>query len=292
MTTECDVCGGRLRRFRHDWLSRCDGCGVLRSWLEPRIPDTASASGIDEARRLAGLESVREKNNQRILGLLAGMLPPQPRLLDVGCGPGFLLSRAAGQGFDAVGVEPDANVVEVARASGGTVHHGYFPAAVPDGERFDAIVFNDVLEHIPALAETLQASAGLLRPGGVLCLNCPDRRGFFYRTAAILDRIGVRGPYDRLWQAELPSPHLWYFTPANLIQAARRAGFEHAGSAELATIELKGLWDRIRYVDDSPLLVSVAAYGFSVAAYPLLRILPSDASACLFRLGSSDPPRR
>lgn len=279
----CPVCDGSLSRFRHDWLARCSGCRVLRSNLEVSIPDRPTEAILDEDLRAAGLEGARTTNNGRLLRALRGFIPTGGRLLDVGSGPGFLLSDAAALGFTAEGVEPDANTVGAARMRGASVRHGYFPAVLDQDEQFDVIVFNDVLEHIPDLTGALAACAAHLKPGGVLCLNCPDRRGFFYRTAAVLDRLGLPGPLDRLWQKGLPSPHIWYFTPANLSQAAARHGFAPVQEVRLETLELRGLWSRIRYVKDQSLIMSLAAFAYSVATYPLAKILPSDAVGCLFR---------
>ncbi|THD81990.1 MAG: class I SAM-dependent methyltransferase [Phenylobacterium sp.] len=281
----CQVCGGEIGPYRHPWLSRCTRCGVLSADLPVVIPASVTETDLDEAARSDGLESVRRHNNERILATLRTLDPPG-RLLDVGSGPGFLLSQARDGGFSVEGIEADANTIGAARARGVPVKHGYFPEVLDQGAVFDVIVFNDVLEHIPDLRGALDASFRHLRPGGVLCLNCPDKRGFFFRVAAILDRLGVAGPYDRLWQRGLPSPHVWYFSPALLERAARRSGFESLTTTRLATIEVKGLWSRIRSVRNTSLIASAASFAFAVAVYPLLFLFPSDARACFFRRGS------
>jgi SAM-dependent methyltransferase len=277
------VCDGDVAAFRHGWLFRCRGCGLLQSTLAIAIPDRPTPAALDEALREQGLEATRTANNARLLQAVAELAPAGGRLLDVGAGPGFLLADALRLGFAAEGVEPDANTVEGARAKGAAVRHGYFPDALAPDETFDVLVFNDVFEHIPDLTGTLQACARHLRPGGVLCLNCPDRRGFYFRTAAALDRLGVSGPYERLWQKGLPSPHVWYFTPDDLTAAAGRYGFALVRTVRLETLELKGLWSRIRYVKNQSALMSFAAFAFALATFPLTRMLPSDGAACLFR---------
>ncbi|OYX06474.1 MAG: hypothetical protein B7Z12_00400 [Caulobacter vibrioides] len=279
----CDVCAGRLAPYRHDWLWRCDGCGVLHSTFPVAIPSEAGGEAMDEAMREVGLETLRAKNNARLLARLKALTGTGGRFLDVGSGPGFLLSAAKAEGFEPEGVEPDANTVAAARAHGAQVRHGFFPDVLDAGETFDVIVFNDVLEHIPGLAPALAACAAHVKPGGVLALNCPDRRGFFFRVAASLDRLGIHGPYDRLWQRGLPSPHVWYFTAGNLAQAAARHGFALVGEARLEAVELDGLWQRIRYVKDQSLALSLAAYLFTLATYPLTRLFPADSTVCFFR---------
>ena len=279
----CPICDGRPEPYRHDWLARCPSCGVLSSNLGISIPSEAGGLILDEALRETGLDGLRRRNNGRLLARLAGLLAKGRRLLDVGSGPGFLLSQARELGFEAEGVEPDANTIAAARARGAVVRHGFFPAVLATEEQFDAIVFNDVLEHIPDLDGALDAAARHLAPGGVLCLNCPDRRGLYFRVADLLDRLGLTGPFDRLWQKDLPSPHVWYFTPEDLERAARKRDLAPAGRERLDTVELAGLWARIRYVRAQPLWLSVAAYAFALASWPIARLAPPDAVVCFFR---------
>ncbi len=285
MLTPCAVCGGSPRPYRHDWLFRCAGCGVLSSDLPVAIPDRPSDGALDETARAAGLDALRRRNNALILARLADLPRAETgrRLLDVGCGPGFLLDQAADFGFSAQGVEPDANTLAAARQRGLAVRGGLFPQALAAGERFDAIVFNDVLEHIPDLAAAVDAASRHLERGGLLCLNCPDKRGLFFRVAAALDWVGLSGPFERLWQRGLPSPHVWYFTPALLRRVAARAGLTPCADLRLATIDLKGLWPRIRMVRKTPLPMAAAAWLFAWITWPLARLLPSDATACFFR---------
>jgi SAM-dependent methyltransferase len=278
----CPVCGGEPRPYRHRWLSRCGGCNVLSAAFEVAIPDTPGNEHVDQAMREDGLGAVRDRNNGQLLDAITALTPTGGRLLDVGCGPGFLLRAASARGFVTEGVEPDADTAPAASGYG-PVRHGYFPDVLRAGDRYEAIVFNDVLEHIPDLAGTLAAANTHLAPGGVLALNCPDRRGLFFRVAALADRLGLSGAYDRMWQRGLPSPHLWYFTPANLTQAAARAGFVPAGQMRLDTIAIKGLWARIRCVKDASLAVSLAAYAFALLTWPIARLAPADAVVCLFR---------
>lgn len=283
MLASCPVCGGRPQRYRHDWLFRCPDCRVLSSNLPVAIPDTPGEGVLDEAARAEGLDALRRRNNARILDFLRGLAAGRGRLLDVGCGPGFLLEQGTAAGFAAEGIEPDANTLIAGQQRGLTIRGGLFPVALSDDERFDVIVFNDVLEHIPPLEMALQASARHLAEGGVLCLNCPDKRGLFFRVAAVLDRIGLSDPYDRLWQKGLPSPHVWYFTPDLLRRAAERAGLQPAGELRLATVDLKGLWARIRMVKSTPLPMAAAAWLFTWITVPLARLFPSDATVCFFR---------
>ena len=279
----CDICGDSPTRYRHDWLRKCPRCGVLSADFAVEIPDTPSASHLDEDARAVGLDTLRRRNNALLVKSLQNDPLVRGKVLDVGCGPGFFLSAAVEGSLDAEGIEPDANVIAAAGQRGAKVRHGHFPAALDANERFDAIIFNDVFEHIPDLKGAMAAAVHHLNPGGLLVLNCPDKRGLFFRVAAAIDRLGVHGPYDRLWQRGLPSPHVWYFTPAMLTRAASKAGLKPSGTVRLATVDLHGLWSRIRMVKSTPFPMALAAFTFTWATYPLARLLPSDSTACFFR---------
>lgn len=279
----CPVCLGLMRRGRKAWLYVCQGCGVLGSDLTPAIPAEASESVINERQREVGLNQVRDANNASILAALRRELQGPKRLLDVGSGPGFFLRAAREAGFIVSGIEPDANVVDRARAGGFDVRQGYFPDCLDAAERFDAIVFNDVLEHIPDAAAAVDAAARHLAPGGLLVLNCPDRQGFFYRAATLMDRLGFSGPFLRMWQHGTPSPHRWYFTKNDLFVLGVRHGLVAAGSVALRTLSREGLAHRVFYMRDQSRVTGWVAYLGARLVLPLLPLLRPDLAVAILR---------
>src|SRR3954467_5946871 len=75
-------------------------------------------------------------------------LPPQPQILDAGCGSGRNMVELSGFGT-AVGLEPSSRGAEVARARGvGDVVVAGIDTMPFDDSRFDLITCLDVLEHI------------------------------------------------------------------------------------------------------------------------------------------------
>ena len=281
---ECPVCGGAFIGFRHAWLFVCADCGLLASSLQPKIPAQAGTTPINEGRRALGLADIRARNNNIVLDRIRSILGRgSKQLLDVGSGLGFFLKDATAQGFAVSGVEPDGSVVEQARARGVPVRHGYFPHCLEPSERFDVIVFNDVLEHIPDLSGVLDASADHLKPGGLLVLNCPNRHGAFYQIANLLDRAGIHGPFDRMWQREISSPHVWYFSPDDLRRLGEKRGLRFAGALDLLPITLRGIAPRIFYVRNQPILMSLSALFGTLLLLPFLSVLPRDISVVLLR---------
>jgi SAM-dependent methyltransferase len=251
--------------------------------LKPAIPDRVSETGLNEEARLEGLATVRMANNDKIVRFLADHKLPGKRLLDVGSGLGFFLRTAAEAGFQVSGIEPDANVVEKARQGGFEVRHGYFPDCLASTERFDVIVFNDVLEHVVDLDAVMASVRHYLNPQGIVVFNSPDRSGVFYRIANVLDAFGVHGPFDRLWQRDVPSPHMWYFTKDDLFRIGGHYGLAKCGTVQLKTISLRGLADRVFYFEKQSKLVSIGGFLAALAMLPVLRLLPSDLGVAILQ---------
>lgn len=276
----CESCGGVQRQGLTSWHRRCIGCGLETAAFTAHI-DRREGPDIDEDERESALRPIREANfdtlltwllNQPALRERAGA---KPRLLDVGCAHGWFLERAAPH-FEVLGIEPDAEVARRTIARGLPARRGYFPDALTTEETFDVIVFNDVLEHIPNVVSALKRCRERLRPGGVVVVNAPDRRGALYRLAGAMARFGMGGAFDRMWQKGLPSPHLYYFDSHSLSVAARGAGLDVTDSRRLPTLLARGLYSRIRCSGDVSSTKALFLAAGILPLVPALRILPSD----------------
>jgi SAM-dependent methyltransferase len=84
-------------------------------------------------------------------------------------------------------------------------------------ERFDTIVFADVLEHLPDPVEALRRYRRLLAPGGKILVSVPNVAVWNVRLGLLLGRFRytATGTLDRT--------HLRFFTRANLLRALREA---------------------------------------------------------------------
>lgn len=139
---------------------------LLRSWQH-------NAQAWTEAVRSGAIESRRQVTDQAIL--LAIMARQPERVLDLGCGEGWLLRALSERGIKAIGVDGDASLVEAARAAGSTsVYQASYAelaeAKVEIGYDYPLICANFALLHqdiIPLLA----AMQTLLAPGGALLIQ-------------------------------------------------------------------------------------------------------------------------
>lgn len=278
----CLVCSADTRRGLSEWHSSCTRCGYEAAALTVAINEEQAHSTIDEAQREASLKALRMENFATIVGWAREQAPGARTLLDVGSAHGWFLDAAAPY-FHVAGVEPDAEVGGKSIARGLPVRLGYFPDALGPDERFDIIVFNDVIEHIPSIRAALQACRERLTPGGTLILNLPNSRGLFYRLSKLFAAVGLRGPFERMWQKDMPSPHVHYFNPKNLTKLLESAGFELRFSSELAAIKAEGLYERIAYAGQGSKLKLWAQYLAILCALPVLKLFPSDIIVCIYR---------
>jgi SAM-dependent methyltransferase len=102
------------------------------------------------------------------------------RILDAGCGQGYLSRLMADRGAEVVGVEPAASLFDYAREREEKLRQGirYVQAdlaALPDLGAFDAVIASMVLCAIPNWRPAMKACVEALLPGGlfVLTLNHP-----------------------------------------------------------------------------------------------------------------------
>jgi 2-polyprenyl-3-methyl-5-hydroxy-6-metoxy-1,4-benzoquinol methylase len=145
------------------------------------------------------------------------LLPPRPRLLDIGCALGSMLEEAKAAGWDSVGVETSEFAAKYAAENTGCpVYAGTLEKAAFRSESFDVVTLMDVIEHVPEPIALINEIFRVLRPGGVLFIVTPNFSSFFvwlYGSSA----YGV-------W----PEHHVVYFQPSTARNLLLKAGFARA----------------------------------------------------------------
>ncbi len=177
-------------------VASCGACGLARTVPcpdESRLADYYPQSyyGALAARRFpAGVEWLQRRlygARARAVEQVAG---GAGRVLDVGCGRGFLLDAFRRRGWEVQGTELDERSAAHAREALGVPVHVGPPGSEPwPDAHFDAVVLWHVLEHLSDPAAALARARRLLRSGGVLMVGVPDfgspearlaRQGWFH----------------------------------------------------------------------------------------------------------------
>lgn len=130
-------------------------------------------------------------------------------ILDCGCGQGEYVTALNSLGAEAVGVEYLPHKIEKARESGLTeavVRHGDAENLEFQDGVFDAVLFNEVLEHIPNDRKALEEAYRTLKPGGHLILFAPNRLYPFETHGVHLKKGAKKVP---VWMPFIPYIPLW-----------------------------------------------------------------------------------
>lgn len=173
-----------------------------------------------------------------IEGKFAGILDhlarlrPRGDLLDVGCGPGFLLNVARDHGWRTVGLDLNPWAASYAREQFGldvrtsTIQDARLPDAA-----FDAVTLMDLIEHTDDPEGLVAEVARVTRPGAALAIITPDAGSPVSRA------LGARWP-----ELQRAPEHLVLFSARGLGALLERHGFRVHGwhsmgkESDLATI--------------------------------------------------------
>lgn len=136
-----------------------------------------------------------------------GSVSPQDRVLDFGCGGGFLLSNLACA--NRFGIEPNAAAHAIAEANGVTVFARPADALKALGlKSLDVIISDNALEHTLEPWRELQSLLPLLKPGGKLHIVVPCE-GIWWR-----------------YKSNDINQHLYSWGPQSLGNLLKSAGYD------------------------------------------------------------------
>ncbi len=152
---------------------------------------------------------------ERKADILARHLP-KGKVLEVGCAAGFFLKVLEKRGYDVHGVEVAGSIVTHARDTLKLKNIFHGPLEEYPGEKgsFDAVMFWDVIEHLPDPIAVLKLARTYLKPGGWLFLQTQD--------VSSLTRRALGAKWTHFKQLE----HVWHFSPSTARELLSRAHFD------------------------------------------------------------------
>jgi 2-polyprenyl-3-methyl-5-hydroxy-6-metoxy-1,4-benzoquinol methylase len=164
----------------------------------------------------------KRKLVERSTGIKAG------KMLDVGSGIGSFVNEMKQQGWEAMGLEPDADARKVAKdlynlelADTGQFYQ--LPV-----NYFDAVTLWHVLEHVHDLSKYIQQLKALLKEKGKLFIAVPN---YTATDAAV---------YKEYWAAYDVPRHLYHFSPRSMQALMEKNG--------LKVLQYKPMWYDSFYV--------------------------------------------
>jgi len=190
----------------------CDNCFLvqLKEYVKPEHIFTEyayfssySTSWVDHARRYC--EMIRGRLN----------LGTNSRVYEIASNDGYLLQHFLPMGVPVVGIEPAANVAEVAKRKNIPTLVEFFglglaQTLVSEGKPADLIIGNNVLAQVPDLNDFTAGMAHLLAPTGVITLEFPH-----------LERLIIENQFDTIYHE-----HFSYFSLVTIDRLARKHGLK------------------------------------------------------------------
>ena len=226
----CDCEGGEaVSLFRaHDYITRdefqivqCSSCGLaftepVPQGLEWRRYYPDSYYGDAQANRFPRIVEWLQNRLYASRARKVERLANGPgRVLDIGCGRGFLLRSFQRRGWDVAGTEMSESAAAYARQKLDLpVHVGKFEEVKLPENSFDAVVMWHVLEHFERVDNALREVNRVLKPGGIFLVAVPN----FGSLEARLAR-------DKWFHLDVPR-HLTHFTSGALARCLVRNRFQ------------------------------------------------------------------
>jgi SAM-dependent methyltransferase len=158
-------------------LYRCTGCGLVA--MEP-MPTRAELPGLypAEYENFSGpgnpiARFLLARYQRRQADICRKHLPPDGRILEIGCATGDVLAELVGDYPVVHGIELSEDACAVARSRGLEVFCGTLEEYRTD-QQYDVVFMSHVIEHVLDPVATVAIIERLLAPGGVLYLETPN----------------------------------------------------------------------------------------------------------------------
>ncbi len=147
--------------------------------------------------------------------MMKNYLGTHPFVVEIGSNDGIMLQNFAKENVTHIGVEPSANVAEVARNRGLNTLNSFFDKETAEKIKLeygqaDIITGTNVMCHIPYIHSVFEGVETLLKPSGVLIFEDP-----------YIGDIVKRVSYDQIYDE-----HAFYFSAFSVSYLAKMHGLE------------------------------------------------------------------
>lgn len=194
-----------------------------------------------------------------IADVLENRLPPNARILDVGCGNGVISRHLGRLGFSVLGIDVSEKTIDIANSLTKDIPNVTFKKKsaeelVAEGQQYDAVICSEVLEHLNDPGSLLKVLYQTLSPKGKLIVTVPNGRGP-RETFVTKPVLNLRRKNNWLWKmivgvkksmgysgttvqsAADNLDHIQFFSKNDLEALSRKHGFRITGMGKANFVE-------------------------------------------------------
>lgn len=194
------------------------------------------------------------------------------KVLDIGCGGGFVTEEIAKFGLDTTGVDPSGGSLHTAQKHAEAMNlfvdyrEGVGEALDFPNEHFDMVFCLDVLEHVRDFRPVVAEVSRVLAPGGLFFFETINRTILSYLIVIFLMQ---NFPYTRVIP---PNVHQWgrFIKPRELRSAVRSNGMDIK--------DMQGILPAHSFIYNLPLLHKLLAQ--KISFHDLCRLFRCHESVC------------
>ncbi|HET6767043.1 MAG TPA: class I SAM-dependent methyltransferase [Chitinophagaceae bacterium] len=214
--TLCLVCNGAniqtLNGYERHGLVKCGNCGFV---FMKKIPTSTELENYYSVYAYENEKEIPGPTRLSLENLLDSFekYRQNNRILDVGCGEGWILELAMKRGWETYGTEFSSRAIEICEKKGIKMYTGILNPANMKEKDFDIIVSSETIEHINNPREELANIYQLLRKGGLFYITTPNFNSYLRRM--------MKDKYAIIKYPE----HLSYYTTATLNKVLKQTGF-------------------------------------------------------------------
>jgi SAM-dependent methyltransferase len=268
--TNCIICSSS-QTYKSITIYQCPKCGLLSS---------RQKAGFGNP--IKGMSKIAFQNYSIVANALERVMSlPNTKILDVGCAEGGFTELLIHKGAYPKGLEPDRLAAKDAIEKNLPIELVSFESFPEKTKEFNAIVFNDVFEHMQDPLLVLQKCSRMLKNKGFIVINIPVSTGFIFRIVKAAAALGIKSPYRRMWAQGLCSPHIYFYSEVNLKILFAKYNFKLVNKGRLIGLSSDGMYQRVRstYNPYPAFVISVVASLFVFIA----RIFPADVMYLVFQ---------
>lgn len=193
-------------------IIQCHDCSLTQTRLLDKKFGITNALYSSPTLARKHFETQREEFSGFAKDILDMLETKKGKLLDIGCGFGWVVAEAENRGFEAMGIDSSKVYTSLGKKTLKVRLLAVSLGAFRTTERFDVIILNHVLEHIKDPVKFLQKVRTLLNPEGEVLIACPNIRSLMFWL------------FKERWYGLQPAQHLSQFTPQTISMVVKKSG--------------------------------------------------------------------